>query len=409
LASRSWRTISAQDYQIAFERFGGSFAVHPRVVALVCSLADRPAHYVGLACGTDILAAAPLWGEQIVATRSALETCGASRLIDVGDAEVVLPIAGDIRIELPFAASMLSSLHVDNIADLERDACPYPGRESVSCMSVAKGLRAGLSRQSPKSKKRRRLQIRRFQERGGAFHPLRDCSADELAAIYKRLYRMRWGESAFLLGEDHLPTVFRELADMLFGDMLLFENRPVAMELVYKIETPRWLIANGVQAGYDPAFVDFSVGSILFHHNLERLEDEAIAGDRMLRYSLGWSDAPYKAVWAVDEPAWRVRAAEPLEEAARTPWGAPIAAAEGEGASGETMALLPDRREASPASSLWRASRPVRHLVSSVSLGLHLRARQAAKALSRIAARDRIPESIGAADRSTLFDQGADE
>jgi hypothetical protein len=359
LTSPSWRTISAQDYQFAFERFGGSFAVHPRVVDLVCALADRPARYMGLECGTKIVAAAPLWGERVLATRQALEAYDASFLIDVGDAEVVLPVASDVRIELPFEASPLSSLHVDNIVNLERDSCAYPGRETISRMALAKGLRAGSCRQSAKSKKRRRLQIRRFEELGGVFHPLREFSADELAAVYRRLYRKRWGEGAFLLGEDHLRIVFRELGDMLFGDMLLFQDRPVAMELVYKIETSRWLLANGVQAGYDPEFDAHSIGSILLYHNLERLEEEAIAGGRTLRYSLGWSDAPYKTFWTYEEPAWRLRATETQQ----------YAAGDGE-------------KPASSASSLWRISRPVRRMAS----GLRLRAQGAAKALARIAA-----------------------
>lgn len=363
MTSRSWRTISAQDYQFAFERFGGSFAVHPRVVDLVCALADRPARYMGLERGTEIVAAAPLWGERVLATRQALEAYDASSLIDVGDAEVVLPVAAGARIEMPFEASPLSSLHVDDIVNLERDSCSYPGRETISRMTLAKGLRAGSCRQSAKSKKRRRLQIRRFEDLGGVFRPLHDFSADELAAIYRRLYRKRWGEAAFLLGEEHLRIVFRELGDMLFGDMLLFEDRPVAMELIYKIETPRWLLANGVQAGYDPELDAHSIGSILLYHNLERLEDEAIAGGRTLRYSLGWSDAPYKALWTYEEPAWRLRATETQQ----------CAVGDGE-------------KPASSASSLWRISRPMRRMASSVASDLRLRARGAAKALARIAA-----------------------
>lgn len=345
MASRSWKTISAEDYRLAFERFGGSFAVHPRVVALVSSLAERPVRYMGLTRGTDLIAAAPLWGEHVVATRLALETYGASRTIDVGDSEVVLPVAEGVRVDMPFEAPMLSSLHAENISNLERDRCPYPGRETISSLTLAKGLQTGSCRQTGKSKKRRRLQIQSFRERGGRFHPLRDFSADELAAIYRQLYKKRWGADSFLLGDDDLPVVFRELKDMLFGDMLFCDDRPVAIELVYAHATPRWLFANGVQAGYDPEFIDHSVGSILLYHNLEQLETEAIAGDRQLRYSLGWSDAPYKALWTFEEPAYRLRAAQSRE--------AP--------------------------SSFWRVA-------TTLSSGLRLQAGRAAKALRGIAA-----------------------
>lgn len=365
MTSRAWQTISAQDYQLTFDRFGGSFAVHPRVVDLVSALADRPVRYMGLTSGTEIIAAAPLWGETIVATRLALETHGASRLIDVGDAEVALPVARDVRIEMPFAAPMLSSLHVENIGNLEQDACAYPGRETITRLTLAKGLRAGNALQSAKSKKRRRLQIRRFLEFGGAFRPLRDYTADELAAIYRRLYKKRWGEDSFLLGEEHLPTVFRALEDMLFGDLLVFRDRPVAMELVYKHDTPRWLFANGVQAGYDPEFIDHSIGSILLYHNLERLEDEAIAGDRQLRYSLGWSDAPYKDLWAFEQPAYRLRAVH--------------------GADAQRTRDETPRRAALSMASLSRLSRPFRKMASLVSFDLRRRTQRAATALSRIA------------------------
>jgi hypothetical protein len=374
------------DYHFAFERFGGSFAVHPRVVDLVCALSRRPARYMGLAHGGEIVAAAPLWGERVLATRAALDAYGASALIDVGDAEVVLPVARDIRIEMPFAAATLSDLHAANIGNLMRDSCVYPGRENIAHLALAKGLRAGSCRQSAKSRKRRRLQIRRVLERGGAFRPLREFSADDLAAIYRRLYRKRWGEGAFLLGEDHLRIVFRELGDLLFGDLLLFEDRPVAMEIVYKIETPLWLLANGVQAGYDPALDEFSIGSALLYHNLERLEDEAIAAGKTLRYSLGWSDAPYKAFWTYEEPAWR------LCETAAT-----LRSALGDGAT-ET-------------SRLARISRPVREIASSVSCGLRLRARRAAEALARISAPlDRPPSDNGsAAERASSRAAPCDE
>jgi hypothetical protein len=290
---------------------------------------------------------------------------------------------------MPFRAPMLSCLHLANIVNLERDACPYPGRETISHMALAKGLTAGPCRMSAKSKKRRRLQIRRFQDLGGAFRPLSDFSAEERADVYRRLYRKRWGAGSFLLGEAHLATVFGELAELMFGDMLFFADRPVAMELVYKTQTPHCLIANGVQAGYDPQFLDHSVGSILFYHNLERLEDEAILGARELRYSLGWSDSAYKAQWAFEERAYRLGATTPSK-------GAPHPC---------------DERDATSGSALRRLSRPVRRIASSVSTVLRLRAQRAATALSSITAagapRDRDPtprepalaQDLGAPDR----------
>lgn len=313
-ACSSWETISAADYHLAFENFGGSFAVHPQVVALVSSLASRPVRYVGLTSQTEILAAAPLWGEHVVATKQALEHYSASHLIDVGDSEVVLPISNSVRINMPFKVSMLSSLHLLNIINLEQDKCPYPSLESISSLTLARGLRTGRNQHTAKSKKRRRLQIQRFQELGGQFRPLCDFSTNEIVAIYTQLYKKRWGDSAYLMGESCLPVVFGELRDLLAGDMLFFDDRPVAMELVYKHVTPLWLFANCVQMVRDPEFIELSAGKILFFHNLDQLENEAIASNRTLRYCLGWNDAAYKSLRTYEEIAYRVRATNSPED-----------------------------------------------------------------------------------------------
>ncbi len=119
--ANSWKTISADEYKGIFERFGGSFAVHPDVVALVASLAKRPVHYVGLPREGRFIAAVPLWGEHIVATPFALWYYRAFGLVDVGDSEVILPVVEDQLINIPFEALMSSNLHVSNIANLERD------------------------------------------------------------------------------------------------------------------------------------------------------------------------------------------------------------------------------------------------------------------------------------------------
>jgi hypothetical protein len=91
------------------------------------------------------------------------------------------------------------------------------------------------------------------------------------------------------------------------GDILLFDDRPVAMELLYGHETPRWLFINGVQRVSDREFWSHSVGSVLTFRNLEQLEDEARVRNKILRYCYGWNDARYKAAWAFTQPSYRLR------------------------------------------------------------------------------------------------------
>jgi hypothetical protein len=296
-----WETISAEEYNLAFERLGGSFAVHPRVVTLVASLAKRSVRYAGLAHGGKLVAAVPLWGEHIVATHAALKFYDERRLLDIGESEVVLPVGEDVRINVPFKATMISSLHENNIINIER--------EIRFNLTLAKGLVAGDCRLSAKTKKRRRQEISRFQEDGGRFYHIRDMSADQVVAIFTQLYEKRWG-----FPPPHkrlLPTVFRELYDMLSGDVLFLKERAVAIRILYKHETPRWLFVNDVQGGFDPKFGRYKLGSIMDFNNIRRFEEEAIVANKALRYCFGFNDATYKAVWSFEVAAYRLASIGP--------------------------------------------------------------------------------------------------
>jgi hypothetical protein len=323
--AHSWETISAEEYNLAFQRFGGSFAVHPRVVALVASLAERPVRYAGLTLRRELIAAIPLWGEHVVATRPALKFHGASHLIDIGDSEVVLPVSEDARINIPFIATMLSSLHENNISNLERDFKPHPHRgcETISSMALAKGLRAGDHRHSGTTQRRTRNRVRRFEEAGGKFRHIGDFPSDEVVAIFTQLYEKRWGYPPFHKN-NFLPTVFQKLHDMLGGYVLLFGDRPAAIYICYKHETPRWIFVNGVQGGYDPEILDHSPGAILFFHNLENFEDEARACNKTLRYCLGWNEIGYKGWLGFETPAYRL-ASLPSRKTAQDTGGGPTA------------------------------------------------------------------------------------
>jgi hypothetical protein len=229
-----------------------------------------------------------------MATMVALDRYAKSDFVDFGHSEVVLPVAADVCVTAPFAANSISSLHANNISNLKR--------EPNFKLMIAKGLTNGDHLLSGKSKSEWRRLTRRFEDAGGAFRPIRNFAAAEVAALYSGLFEKRWGFSP--TGKDLLPTVLRELKDMLHGDVLFIKDRPVGIELMYKNETPRWLFANGVNRGLDPEFRDYSLGGILNFRNIVGLEQEASTNKKRLRYSFGRNDAPYKALWSFENCAY---------------------------------------------------------------------------------------------------------
>jgi hypothetical protein len=308
LTRGAWKAISAAEYAILFDRFGGSFAVHPRVVSLVGALARRDVRYVGLERKHEWIAAVPLWGEHVVATQLALTENGCSELIDVGDSEIVLPLARDAKIELPFKADLVSPLQAEQIVNLDR--------ESAFAMTLAKGLR-GERGLSAKTQSGRRRERRRLLEAGGRFAPIGELSPKEIARAYKRLFESRWGFAP--VGEALFATVLTEIGDMLCGEILLIGDEPAAIELIYRSETPAYVLANGVNRGVDPRFHHLSPGSALMFRNMELLESDAEAKGKTLRYSFGRNDAEYKQLWTYETTAYRL--AEPASRWMRSPIG----------------------------------------------------------------------------------------
>jgi hypothetical protein len=294
MGTSGWSAISAEDYQVHFERFGGSFHVHPRVVALVEKLSGRPVEYKAYFENGEPKAAAPLWGRFVVATNRALDAYGWRGLLDVGTTEVILPVAETAHIHAPFVAEQLSALHAENFSNQK------PELENAT---LAKGLRTGETQRSAKSIKKLNWSHRDFLGAGGEARSVSDFTPAELADIYRELHTKRWGYPPF--GNAHLEVALGEFRDLLAGHVLLIDGQPVAVQIIYKTETPRWMLANYVNGGVDRE-KGHSLGALLVFLNLSALEDEAIAKDKPLRMSFGKSDADYKALWCYEVPSYRL-------------------------------------------------------------------------------------------------------
>jgi CelD/BcsL family acetyltransferase involved in cellulose biosynthesis len=120
-------------------------------------------------------------------------------------------------------------------------------------------------------------------------------TADGVASLYISLYRKRW--QCCPLGGENLADALRALSGLLCGFVLSVGERPIAVQLLFKVETPHWVLVDFVNQGVDPAFFSYSPGSVLLYLNLLQLEDDAISVGKELRFSFGYNDALYKTQW----------------------------------------------------------------------------------------------------------------
>lgn len=75
---RGWRVIDAPAYADAWQRFGGSVATHPLVLAQLAEMADIPVRYLGWYQGDELKAAIPTWDRYLALSRTC-SSAGARR------------------------------------------------------------------------------------------------------------------------------------------------------------------------------------------------------------------------------------------------------------------------------------------------------------------------------------------
>ncbi|WP_313085857.1 GNAT family N-acetyltransferase [Pseudomonas sp.] len=288
---RGWRVIDASAYAQAWHRYGGSLATHPEVVERLSRLAGVPLRYLGWEQAGDLVAAVPCWGRHLALSRDVLKKTGKRGLFDLGNAEVILPVAEGARVPVRQRMRYVSELNVTGISTLRMQP---------------EGL--ALAREpedySKKFRYNQRREHRLLEEAGGVLRPMLDFSPAEQAAMYADLFQRRWQFEAPAKG--HLQEVFALLREFMTGSVVLLDEQPIAIQVLYRVEAPNWVSLEYINGGVDPQQRDFSPGSVLSFVNTQAAWTEARALGKPLRYSFGRADREYKDRWCHRVPVYQV-------------------------------------------------------------------------------------------------------
>ncbi|GHU15127.1 hypothetical protein FACS189441_6350 [Betaproteobacteria bacterium] len=284
---RGWQEIDAALYARIWQRFGGSVATHPMVVEQLADLAEIPVRYLGWRMNEDWQAAMPTWGRYLALDKRVLKQQGKKGLFDLGNAEIILPVAPEARISLCHHARYLSELHTHNIVTAK------PQREQLALTRAPEDF-------SGKFRYNQRRERRLAEAAGGEIRFAKDFSPAEFAALYLALFQRRWGFAA--TGKAHMAEVFTRLQTHLSGAALFINDTPVAVQVLYRAESPNWLSVEYINGGVDPQSRDFSPGSVLSYANTQAAWDDARALEKPLRYSFGRADRDYKMLWCHARP-----------------------------------------------------------------------------------------------------------
>ena len=287
--------IASADYEQAFQKYGGSFCSHPKVLRLLESAARKiPVVYYGVVRNGEIVGAIPVAGKHILATRDSLKAVDLYEFIDIGLSELILPLAPEIEIDLPFLGHFISELSAARLKNARRN----PSFD----FAFTKGIQSGFPRLQPKTIQSRRREMRRLEASGGQFVPIKSLTIKEFIVEYTRLFLKRRGKAP--VGVKNFDIVFGELWDLMCGDMLVLNQEPVAIEILYKVVNPQNICVNFVNSAVDLSHNKLSPGTVLLFHNISLCEEEALQAGKDLRFCLGTSLAPYKMAWCFCAPSF---------------------------------------------------------------------------------------------------------
>ena len=288
---RGWRVIDAATYAQAWQRFGGSVATHPLVLEQLAALAEIPVRYLGWYQADELKAAIPTWDRNLALSKDVLKRRGKKGLFDLGNAELILPAAADAQAPLRHAGRYLSELNQGRFANLKAQT------EALAMARQPEEL-------SKKFRYNQRRELRLLEEAGGQVRAITTFSSTEIAAMYCDLFQRRWGFPA--TGAERMAEVIERLRSLLIGSVVLLDGKPIAIQLVYRVEAPEWISVEYVNGGVDPETREFSPGSVLSFLNTQSAWEEARALNKPLRFSFGRADREYKDRWCNPVPVFQV-------------------------------------------------------------------------------------------------------
>ncbi len=287
---RGWTAIDANAYAQAWQRFGGSVASHPLVLEQLADLAQIPVRYLGWERDGELVAAVPTWGRHLALSKEVLKRHGKKGLFDLGNAEIILPAADDAAAPLRHAGRYLSELNHGRFDGLKAQT------EQLALARPHEDL-------SKKFRYNQRRELRLLEEAGGVVRPISVFSASDIAAMYCDLFQRRWGFPA--TGAAHMAEVIERLRELLIGSVLFLDSAPIAIQLVYRVESPQWVSVEYVNGGVDPETKAFSPGSVLSFLNTQAAWEDAKARGKALRFSFGRADREYKERWCHPVPVYQ--------------------------------------------------------------------------------------------------------
>lgn len=287
----AWREVDKADYALAYDLFGGSVLSHPLTLNAIEAVVDLPIQYYAFYQEDILQAVIPVWKKWVAGSKKGLKNMARKGVVDLGNAELILPIAADANIVLPVSVDNISTIHKKNISNLK------PCMDEVCLAKAPENF-------SKKFRYNRKREWRLLKEQGATIGTIEGMTNAEVATMYARLFELRWGFKP--TGYERLNELLDSLRPLLFGSVVRMDGKAIAFQLIYKAESVSHISLEYINGGVDPAYSSLSPGSVLTFLNTQQAWALSESSGKPLRYSFGRADNEYKDRWCTRSMVYSV-------------------------------------------------------------------------------------------------------
>ena len=276
-----WSSSDEEIYRKCYALYGGSINMHPDVIDYVTSKTGQSVDYYHLERQGEVIACYPLIDDKMIGIRAWSQ-------FPFSYDDVLLPFDKNHRAFFPEKCNRLSPELKDNLINAN-----YKIARKGNVCYVKDGF-------SSKSEKNRRNEYRRFINAGGMCMDQSQFTADELAAIYVKLFNARFAGSVRCHEQSVLREAIENLRHLIFGNILFIDNKPCAMDLIFCAESNTMIYFDVPNGGVDPVYSHLSPGSLLMWKNIQDARDFSNNKNKDMIFSIGAyrKKLAYKTRWA---------------------------------------------------------------------------------------------------------------
>mgnify|MGYP003365528630 FL=1 len=276
-----WRDSDAATYRQCYEQYGGSINMHPDVLDFVTEKTGQRIRYFQRQEQGEIVGGYAVLDDKHVGAR-------VWKKYPISYDDVMLPLAEKCRAMFPERCNRISPALRNNLININYRVA----RKGTVCI-VKDDF-------SAKTEKNRRNEFRKFVAAGGSCVDQIQFSAAELAEIYMHLFNARFAGEVRCHDKADLTAIIEELRHLVFGNILLINEKPCAMDLVFYAESANMVYFDVPNGGVDPAWSHLSPGSLLMWKNIQSAREYCARKQKKMIFSIGalekkWA---YKLRWA---------------------------------------------------------------------------------------------------------------